>query len=85
MNTTSWYRKPVADKAQTPLDLQWGRNPAGRFVINLVVAVADPRSQTNGHKALMYVPLYVFVLSPEEEVKLKQSLTGLSIVTELPK
>ena len=76
----------MADRAASPVDLQWGRMPDGRFFVNIVIAVADPSSQLklNGNKTKMLIPVYTIVLNEDEEGRLRDALVGLKIVTKLP-
>ena len=68
----------MAEQQVCPQILAWGRDVNGRFVINVATQVPIAPDQT------IAVPILGFILSKEEEDRLRASLGGLSVATELP-
>ena len=65
----------MADQTFFPQSLAWGRLPNGKFFLNLDMQISGPGGK------LMRVPVTSFILTKDEEERLKASLTGLHIVT----
>ena len=65
----------MAEQTFHPQSLAWGRLPDGRFFLNLDMQVQGPNGQ------MVRVPVCSFMLTKDEEERLKASLTGLHIVT----
>ena len=69
----------MADQTATPQALQWGRAPDGRFFINVIIAV-----QVSGADGSVHVPVHGFILSKEEEEKLKAALANIVLANSMP-
>ena len=65
----------MADLSRAPQGVSWGRTSDGLFT--LVISVTAPTADGGA----IEVPCSRFVLTKEEEVSLKASLSGLAVVT----
>lgn len=65
----------MANQTFFPQSIAWGRLPDGRFFLNLDMQVTASNGQ------IVRVPVTTFLLTKDEEERLKVSLIGLHIVT----
>lgn len=67
----------MAEQKMSMMAMSWGRQPDGRFFLQLAVPVNGPAGQQ------IQVPVVAFLLTREEEQSLKASLLGLHVATNL--
>ncbi len=67
----------MADQSSAPQVLSWGRDPKGRFFIQVLVQSAIGPGQ------VISAPIHVFVLTQDEEDKLLASLGGITVAHSL--